>query len=465
MNNNNSSLNNNKTIKANNTEKKDKDKSIEKIKEGKVKKHKKVGLVESITKENYYYKDNGVRISRPFLKPVYSNYLLFRPYIYKDNNIEYNIIEDYYFDEDFFEFPERLEDRLVFIGNEKVKKKKIKNNDSKSGVSNNNNNKIMSNNDDKKNNSNTVYSNNINDNTMNTIKAENSFSNKTSNIFSKEGNSTNFTHTNEFEVSDYKYKPLKQKPYNHKLINNIINLKLNKNRSNTYTTHNNIELEKQELNISHFTHTSITLGEGYFGKVELVKHKQTSALFALKILKKSKIKEKKNFEHLINEISILKSIDFPFILKIYNTFQDEERLYILTEYIEGGDLMKIMSREKVFSEKLIKFVISQIVLVLEYLHSRGIIYRDIKPENILVDGDGFLKLADFGLSKLLGDSEKDTTKTFCGTPEFISPEILRAENYGKPVDMWSLGVLMYEMYYGKVSNYNITLINTLNNSL
>ena len=203
-------------------------------------------------------------------------------------------------------------------------------------------------------------------------------------------------------------------------------------------------------NLSNFYYSGFSLGEGYFGKVELVKHKTTNQLYALKVLKKSKIKEKKNFEHILSEINNLKNCNFPFILKIFNTFQDEKRLFIVTEFVEGGDLMKIISKEKKFSEKTIKFILAQLLLCIDFLHSKNIVYRDIKPENVLIDLNGYLKLADFGLSKNLNDLD-DTTKTFCGTPEFLPPEILSAEPYGKAVDIWSFGIMMYELYYGCVN--------------
>lgn len=205
--------------------------------------------------------------------------------------------------------------------------------------------------------------------------------------------------------------------------------------------------------LSDYENTDILLGEGHFGKAEVFCHKDTKSVFAFKVLKKSKFKEYRHFESLLNEVRILKSLNHPFIVKVYNTFHDKNHLYLKMEYAEGGDLMKFLKTESIYSEKWIIFILAQVVLSLEYLHSRNIVYRDIKPENILLTSNGYIKMADFGLSKDL-TSTNDTTKTFCGTPEFMSPEILRGEEYGLSVDMWSFGVLMYEIYFGKVNILN-----------
>lgn len=340
--------------------------------------NKKYGSICILRKDEEYNYDSS---ENHFLKKTNTGFLIYKPYIYSDNDIEFNIIDDFFFDEKFFEKEEfkTSEDQAQ---QEEFFDKETSNINSKPNKSKETQSKFNN-------------STNINkySNTQMTLK------NKCKNI-----------HSNSAIPNEQFFKPLKKR-----LIT-----KLN-NHSKVF----------HGLDLSKLLYTGYSLGEGYFGKVELVKLKANDKLYALKILRKSKIKEKKNFEHLMNEISILKDTEFPFILKIYSTFQDEQRLYMLMEYVEGGELMKIMSKERIFSEKLIKFVVSQIVLILEYLHSQNIIYRDIKPENILIDMNGYIKLADFGLSKYLGDSSEDNTKTFCGTPEFIPPEILRAEEYGK----------------------------------
>lgn len=199
-----------------------------------------------------------------------------------------------------------------------------------------------------------------------------------------------------------------------------------------------------------FKPTNITLGEGNFGKVILFESLNDNQLYAFKIYKKSKIKDKKGFDIIYSEIKLLHSLDFPFIIKFVNFYQDELFLYIQAEYVKGGDLNGYIKYEKSISEKTIKFILAQVVLMLDFLHSRNIIYRDLKPENIIIDSDGYLKLADFGLAKeFTNDLTKEKTQTFCGTPEFIPPEILRAEPYENSVDIWSFGIMMYELYFGK----------------
>lgn len=218
------------------------------------------------------------------------------------------------------------------------------------------------------------------------------------------------------------------------------------------------KVKENPYKLANFETTNVILGEGYFGTVELYQKVDTNEKFAFKVIKKSKIPDEKSLNQIINEVKILSNLDHPFIIQLFGQYQDDRKLYLQTEYVEGGDLHKLMKKEKVLSEKSIKFILAQIFLVLEYLHSHYILYRDIKPENILIDGNGYIKLADFGISKYLRYSDKQTTKTFCGTPEFIPPEILKAEEYGMPVDMWSFGVLAYELYYNKVSfNFNLRL--------
>lgn len=231
-----------------------------------------------------------------------------------------------------------------------------------------------------------------------------------------------------------------------RIINNyIVDFKALQRRSNIDS------IKQPSCQLSDFECTNVILGEGYFGTVELYQKLGTKEKFAFKVIKKSKIPDEKTLNQIINEIKILRTLDHPLIIRLFDKFQDDRKLYLQTEFVEGGDLHKLMKREKVLSEKSIKFILAQIFLVLEYLHSHYILYRDIKPENILIDGNGYIKLADFGISKYLSYSDKQTTKTFCGTPEFIPPEILKAEEYGMPVDMWSFGILAYELYFNKVS--------------
>ena len=192
-----------------------------------------------------------------------------------------------------------------------------------------------------------------------------------------------------------------------------------------------------------------TLGKGAFGKVILVYNNDLKKYFAMKTLKKDFIKKNKQIAHTKTEREILEKIDHPFIAKLYFAFQNKEKLYILTEYMPGGELFYHLHREEFFTEERTRFYICELLLAIGHLHTKNIIYRDLKPENILLDDEGHIKLTDFGLSKIFS-TDINTSKTFtiCGTPEYVAPEVLLGKGYDKSVDWWSLGVVMYEMLCG-----------------
>lgn len=193
------------------------------------------------------------------------------------------------------------------------------------------------------------------------------------------------------------------------------------------------------------------LGKGGYGKVFQVK-KGTGAdqgkIFAMKVLRKAKIViNQKDTAHTKAERNILESIKHPFIVDLIYAFQTGGKLYLILEYLPGGELFMHLEREGIFSEETACFYLAEITLALEHLHSCGIIYRDLKPENILLDKDGHVKLTDFGLCKeALEDGE--TTHTFCGTVEYMAPEVLLRTGHAKSVDWWSLGALMFDMLTG-----------------
>jgi serum/glucocorticoid-regulated kinase 2 len=188
------------------------------------------------------------------------------------------------------------------------------------------------------------------------------------------------------------------------------------------------------------------IGRGSYGKVCLVQFKKTNKLYAMKSLKKDVLLDEDQVENTLLEKDILQSINYPFLVRMEFCFQTEERVYFVLPFIRGGELFKHLRQNKYFPEEKVKFYAAIIGLSLEYLHKKGIIYRDIKPENILLDEDGYLKLIDFGMAKILKDDE--ITNSFCGTPEYLAPEIITGEGHNRMADWWSYGTLVYEMLFG-----------------
>ncbi|KAL7701083.1 protein kinase A catalytic subunit [Lotmaria passim] len=187
-----------------------------------------------------------------------------------------------------------------------------------------------------------------------------------------------------------------------------------------------------------------TVGTGTFGRVRLVMHKESGKYAALKILKKQEILRMKQVDHVLAEASILQEVDHPFIVNMLRGFMDKNRLYILLEYVVGGELFSHLRKAGKFPNDVSKFYCAEVILAFEYLHSKTIVYRDLKPENILLDQDGNIKITDFGFAKRV----TERTFTLCGTPEYLAPEIIQSKGHNKAVDWWALGILLYEMLVG-----------------
>ena len=198
------------------------------------------------------------------------------------------------------------------------------------------------------------------------------------------------------------------------------------------------------------------LGKGSFGKVMQVSFKRTGEVLAMKVLHKDAVIQRNQMTHTKAERHILQAVQHPFLVGLRYAFQNEAKLYMVLDYLNGGELFFHLKQARRFDEPRARFYSAEIALALGHLHSIGIIYRDLKPENILLDSEGHLRITDFGLAK---EEVKDnnSARTFCGTPEYLAPEILLDKGHGRAVDWWSLGTLMYDMLSGLPPFYDQNL--------
>jgi serine/threonine protein kinase len=195
------------------------------------------------------------------------------------------------------------------------------------------------------------------------------------------------------------------------------------------------------------------IGKGSFGEVYLVKKKSTGKLYAMKIMSKRMIQRQNLAKYIYTEKNVQSSIKHPFIVRLYCAFQSSTRLFMVMDYCGGGDLGHVLQREKIFSEETARIYIAEVLLAIEELHSREIIYRDLKPDNVVLDDEGHALLTDFGLSKD-GIKDSDSTQSFCGSIAYLAPEMLRRSGHGRTVDWYLLGVLLYEMLVGIPPYFN-----------
>lgn len=196
-----------------------------------------------------------------------------------------------------------------------------------------------------------------------------------------------------------------------------------------------------------------TVGTGTFGRVRLARLRNHDKFFAMKIMRKQDIVRLHQIDHIFSEKQLLSRLACPFVIRLYGTFKDRDHLYMLLEYAVGGELFTHMRRALRLPAPATRFYAAEIVLALEYLHGLGIVYRDLKPENLLLDARGHVKIADFGFAKVVPEN---VTWTLCGTPEYLAPEIILGRGHGRPVDWWALGILIYEMLAGFPPYYHDT---------
>lgn len=261
-------------------------------------------------------------------------------------------------------------------------------------------------------------------------------------ICTSEINNT-FSYDGEFSIKLHEVRDMHMEVENKQKHDIVIDGLNSKIKDNVIITKTNLK------DLSQFEMLKV-IGRGTFGKVVLVRNKFDNHLYALKCLKKSHIIATRNLTNLKNEKKILMKIDSPFIIKLRHTFQSKDKIFMTFDYYNGGELFFHLQKFRRFPEEMAKFYAAEIYCALSYLHSKRIMYRDLKPENVILDDEGHIKLIDFGLAKDNCDMHSPTS-SFCGTNEYIPPEILAGEPYGENFDWWGFGIFIYEMLYGRVT--------------
>eukprot|EP00027_Filamoeba_sp_ATCC50430_P013102 CAMPEP_0168573782 /NCGR_PEP_ID=MMETSP0413-20121227/18721_1 /TAXON_ID=136452 /ORGANISM="Filamoeba nolandi, Strain NC-AS-23-1" /LENGTH=831 /DNA_ID=CAMNT_0008607061 /DNA_START=125 /DNA_END=2619 /DNA_ORIENTATION=+ len=219
--------------------------------------------------------------------------------------------------------------------------------------------------------------------------------------------------------------------------------------------------KKKPISIQDFE-VLAAIGKGNYGRVLQVMKKDSGMVYAMKILDKSRIIKNEELEQALTEKRVLQNAIHPFIVQLYFSFQSDTQLFFVLDYVSGGELLYRLQQCKHFDEDTARFYAAEILCAIEYLHNLGVIYRDLKLENILINDDGHIMLTDFGLSKTGMNGPKARTKTVCGTPEYLAPEILTEQGYTNSVDYWSLGVAIYEMLTGSTPFNNPDVIKLYN---
>jgi serine/threonine protein kinase len=211
-------------------------------------------------------------------------------------------------------------------------------------------------------------------------------------------------------------------------------------------------VKEVKIGLSSFVPVQL-LGKGSFGEVYLVKKKTTNKLYAMKIISKNMIVRQSITKYVYTEKNIQSVLKHPFIVRLYCAFQTKSKLVMVMDYCKGGDLGYVLQREKKLKEERARIYLAEVLLAISELHSREIIYRDLKPDNVVLDEDGHALLTDFGLSKE-GMKGAEFTQSFCGSVAYLAPEMLRRSGHGRTVDWYLLGVLLYEMLVGIPPYFN-----------
>ncbi|XP_038146977.1 serine/threonine-protein kinase Sgk2b isoform X2 [Cyprinodon tularosa] len=225
-----------------------------------------------------------------------------------------------------------------------------------------------------------------------------------------------------------------------------------------------VNTETSKVNPSDFDYLKV-IGTGSFGKVLLARHRKQGGYYAVKVLDKQMIIQREEQRHVMVERNVLlKGLKHPFLVGLHFSFQTPKTLYFVLDFVNGGELFYHLQREGSFSEPRAAFYAAEIAAALGYLHSLSIVYRDLKPENILLDSEGHVMLTDFGLCKE-GVAVGGMTHTFCGTPEYLAPEVLLGQPYSPAVDWWGLGAVLFEMLSGLPPFYSRSRLEMLENIL
>ncbi|XP_068213701.1 serine/threonine-protein kinase Sgk2-like [Palaemon carinicauda] len=219
----------------------------------------------------------------------------------------------------------------------------------------------------------------------------------------------------------------------------------------TFQSQSSIDLgctEKKSLTPNDFEFLSV-VGKGSFGRVMLARYREDNKIYAVKVLNKRMIIRRNETAHVLSERSVLiKMLNHPYLVQLHFAFTTPQKIFFVMDYVNGGELFFHLQKERIFAEPRARFYAAEICCALTYMHSKGIVYRDLKPENILLDTEGHIVLTDFGLCKEGLQTNASKTGTFCGTPEYLAPEILKKQQYSRSVDWWTLGAVLYEMMYG-----------------